>query len=95
MGKSSRDRYDPPGKPEATIMKWDQYKRHQLLGASILELLDGLCGALFLELLLVMPLAFFQQAAGDYAPCAALDDLVARSRVGKQFSLRVGWGCEC
>lgn len=42
-------------------MKSDQYKLHQLLGASILELLDGLCGALFLELLLVMPLAFFSR----------------------------------
>lgn len=82
MGKSSRDRYDPPGKPEPPIMKWDRYKLHQLLGASNPELLDGLCGAPFLEFLLVMQLT-------------ALVDLVAESRVGKQFSLRVGWGCEC
>lgn len=60
-------------------MKWDRYKLHQLLGASNPELLDGLCGAPFLEFLLVMQLA-------------ALDDLVAESRVGKQFSLRVGLG---
>lgn len=86
MGKSSRDRYDPPAKPEPPIMKWDRYKLHQLLGASNPELLDDLCGAPFIEFLLVMQLAFFS------SQLAALDDLVAESRVGKQFSLRVGLG---
>lgn len=64
----------PPGHPEITVLQW---RRDIVFGASSPELMDGLCGAPLVEVNTGNVAGFFHLANGDWAECAALDDLVA------------------
>jgi len=67
----------PPGHPEIPALQWRRDIVFRIFGASSPELMDGLCGAPFVEVNTVNVAGFFHLANGDWAECAALDDLVA------------------
>lgn len=53
----------------------------EIFGASNPKLTDGLCGAPIVEVDSGNVVGFFHLGAGDYAQCAALDDLIAEDWV--------------
>jgi hypothetical protein len=67
----------PPGHPKIPILEWKRDTAFRIFGASSPELMDGLCGAPFVEVETGNVAGFFHLANGDWAVCAGLDDLVA------------------
>lgn len=68
----------PPGHPETPVLQWRQDLVFQVFGAANPELMDGICGASLVEVRTGNVAGFFSHlASGDWAECAALDDLVA------------------
>jgi hypothetical protein len=67
----------PPGHPRIPVLQWRQNIVFWTFGASSPQLIDGLCGAPFVEAETGNVAGFFHSANGDWAECAALDDLVA------------------
>lgn len=67
----------PPGHPRIPVLHWKQDIVFRTFGASNPQLIDGLCGAPFVEAETGNVAGFFHLANGDWAECAALDDLVA------------------
>lgn len=66
----------PPGHPEIPVLQWKRNNVLRIFGASNPELMDGLCGAPFVEIGTGNVAGFFHLANGDWAECAALDDLI-------------------
>ena len=77
LGNSFQMPVRPPGHPEIPVLKWKHDTLFRIFGASSPELMDGLCGAPFVEVDTGNVAGFFHSANGDWAECAALDDLVA------------------
>ena len=67
----------PPGHPEIPILKWKRDVAYRIFGASSPELMDGLCGAPFVEAETGNVAGFFHLVSGDWVECAAIDNLVA------------------
>jgi hypothetical protein len=67
----------PPGHPKIPVLKWKRDMTFRIFGASSPQLMDGLCGAPFVEIETGNVAGFFHLANGDWAECAAMDDLVA------------------
>jgi hypothetical protein len=65
----------PPGHPEIPVLNWRRDMAFRIFGASSPQLMDGLCGAPFVEVETGNVAGFFHLANGDFAVCAALDDL--------------------
>jgi hypothetical protein len=67
----------PPGHPPIPVLQWKRDVAFRIFGASSPELIDGLCGAPFVETETGNVAGFFHLANGDFAECVAIDDLVA------------------
>ena len=67
----------PPGHPKIPVLQWKHNTISRIFGASSPQLMDGLCGAPFVEVETGNVAGFFHLANGDWAECAALDDLIA------------------
>jgi hypothetical protein len=67
----------PPGHPQIPVLKWKRDITFRIFGASSPQLMDGLCGAPFVEVETGNVAGFFHLANGDWAECATLDDVVA------------------
>ena len=67
----------PQGHPPIPVLLWQRYSIMEMFGASNPDLIDGLCGAPIVGIDSGDVVGFFHLAAGDYAHCAALDDLIA------------------
>lgn len=67
----------PQGHPPIPVLLWQRYSIMEMFGASNPNLIDGLCGAPIVGIDSGDVVGFFHLAAGDYAHCAALDDLIA------------------
>lgn len=63
------------------VPQWRHNTVYQIFGATNTEHMDGICGALFVEVQTGNVAEFFHLANGDYTECAILDDLVVE-----------GWG---
>jgi hypothetical protein len=66
----------PLGHPEIPVLRWKRDIAFRIFGASSPQLMDGLCGAPFVEVETGNVAGFFHLANGDWAECAALDDFV-------------------
>jgi hypothetical protein len=77
LGKSWELPVRPPGHPEIPVLKWKRDTTFRMFGASSPQLMEGLCGAPFVEAETGIVAGFFHLANGDWAECAAMDDLVA------------------
>ncbi|MCJ1345778.1 hypothetical protein MMC31_003987 [Peltigera leucophlebia] len=71
----------PLGHPPIPVLHWQRYSIMEIFGASNPKLIEGLCGAPIVEVDSGNVAGFFHLAAGDYAQCAALDDLIAEGWV--------------
>ena len=67
----------PPGHPPIPVLQWKRDVTFRIFGASSPELMEGLCGAPFVEVETGNVAGFFHLGNGDWAECAAVDDLVA------------------
>lgn len=67
----------PPGHPDIPFLRWRRHCLLRIFGATNPTILDGLCGAPLVEERTGNVAGFFHLANGDFAECAALDDLVA------------------
>ena len=67
----------PPGHPKIPVLHWRRNSIMRVFGASNGEVMDGLCGAPIVEVMNGNVAGFFHKAGGDWAECAALDDLIA------------------
>lgn len=67
----------PAGHRETPVPQWKHNVVFRIFGASNPELMDGLRGAPFVEVETGNVAGFFHSAGGDWAECAALDDLIA------------------
>jgi len=77
MSNSFENPVRPPGHPRVPFLKWQHNVVSRIFGASNRQLMDGLCGAPFVEERTGNVAGFFHLANGDWAECAALDDLIA------------------
>jgi hypothetical protein len=68
----------PPGHGEIPFHRWRTYNICEIFGATNPQLLDGLCGAPMVGVETGDVAGFFHLASGDYAECAALDDMIAQ-----------------
>lgn len=69
--------FRPPGHPAIPVLQWKRNSVLRIFGASNPELINGLCGAPFVETETGNVAGFFHLADGDWAECAALDDFIA------------------
>jgi hypothetical protein len=81
LGRSWKYPVRPPGHPEIPVLKWKRDTTFRVFGASSPELMDGLCGAPFVETETGNVAGFFHLGNGDWAMCAALDDLVTDGKL--------------
>ena len=77
IGTEAKAPLRPPGHPEIPHHNWQLDPVYQIFGASNAKLLDGICGAPLVEVETGNISGLFRRGNGDYAVCAALDDLVA------------------
>lgn len=67
----------PPGHPPIPVNQWTQIKGFQSFGSLNPSLEARICGAPFVESRTGNVAGFFHLTNGDFAECAALDDLIA------------------
>ena len=68
----------PPGHPEIPILRWKRDTAFRIFGASSPQLMDGLCGAPFVEVETGNVAGFFHLAYGDWAECEHWTTLLQR-----------------
>lgn len=76
-GRAMEEPVRPPGHPLIPVHQWKRKTLFNVFGATSPQLLEGICGAPLVEEETGLVAGFFHLAAGDWAECAALDDLVA------------------
>ena len=76
-GRAMEEPVKPPGHPPIPVHQWKRKTLFNVFGATSPQLLEGICGAPLVEEETGLVAGFFHLAAGDWAECAALDDLVA------------------
>ena len=67
----------PPGHAKISVLKWQREVVFRIFGVANTGMMDGLSGAPFVEVQTGNVAGFFHSPDGDWAKCAALDDLVA------------------
>ncbi|KOS42617.1 hypothetical protein ACN38_g6477 [Penicillium nordicum] len=77
IGNSMEKPASAPGHPEVPVHRWRKNTMCGIFGATNPQVLDGICGAPLVEEESGLVGGFFHLAAGEWAECAALDDLIA------------------
>src|SRR6202000_3066797 len=67
--KSWENPIRPPGHPQIPVIQWQRDVTFRIFGASSPQLMDGLCGAPFVEEETGNVAGFFHLANGDWAEC--------------------------
>ncbi len=78
LGNAMEQPPRPPGHGEIPFLRWKTYNICEIFGATNPQLLDGLCGAPVVGVETGDVAGFFHLASGDYAECAALDEMIAQ-----------------